>query len=387
MEKSTLNIPSYIQEPNYRYQMPRMILKIEGKGNGIKTNVVNMNEVSKALRVPTEYPLKFMGIEYGSQIIFKEKGNDVSTIINGSFKEEQLQKTLDKFIEKYVLCPKCKYPEFVLRVKQNTVCGKCDSCGERAKCDNTHKFASYIIKNPPKLRGINKEEQKNQKEEIVPVGQVPVPADKQKDLKKEKKVEEKDLVKNIKKLEASDLLLESENLKNKVEQLTECIKGQRNQANIIKEIKDFQINKGLENQISHIVFQSIFTVNIAHEVDCNAELLQKLYSKLKIQKMEDDILLNLQYFFYKTYQNQDFTQYIPTILKIFYDNNLISEQIIVDWADNKIDLKDHFLYNEIFNNKFKEDTNQIVEWLRNADYDEQEEEVIEETEEQKQAQN
>lgn len=34
--------------------MPKMILKIEGKGNGIKTNIVNMQEVSKALRVPTE---------------------------------------------------------------------------------------------------------------------------------------------------------------------------------------------------------------------------------------------------------------------------------------------------------------------------------------------
>lgn len=97
MDKN-LNIPSYIEDPNYRYKMPKMILKIEGKGNGIKTNIVNMQEVSKALRVPTEYPLKFMGFEYGSQIIYKEKGNDVTTIINGAFKEDQLQKSLDKFI-------------------------------------------------------------------------------------------------------------------------------------------------------------------------------------------------------------------------------------------------------------------------------------------------
>lgn len=66
MAQNMLNIPSYIEDPSYRYKMPRMILKIEGKGNGIKTNVVNMQDVSKALRVPTEYPLKFMGFEYGS---------------------------------------------------------------------------------------------------------------------------------------------------------------------------------------------------------------------------------------------------------------------------------------------------------------------------------
>ena len=58
--------------------MPRLILKIEGKGNGIKTNIMNLNEAAKALRVPTDYPLKFMGHELGSQTTYKEKGNDVT---------------------------------------------------------------------------------------------------------------------------------------------------------------------------------------------------------------------------------------------------------------------------------------------------------------------
>ena len=34
--------------------MPRLQLKIEGKGNGIKTNIVNLQDAAKALRVPTE---------------------------------------------------------------------------------------------------------------------------------------------------------------------------------------------------------------------------------------------------------------------------------------------------------------------------------------------
>ena len=34
--------------------MPRVLLKIEGKGNGIKTNLVNLHEVEKSLRCPDE---------------------------------------------------------------------------------------------------------------------------------------------------------------------------------------------------------------------------------------------------------------------------------------------------------------------------------------------
>jgi hypothetical protein len=41
-------------------------------------------------------PLKFLGYELGSQIIYKVKGNDISTIINGSFHDDQIKETLDK---------------------------------------------------------------------------------------------------------------------------------------------------------------------------------------------------------------------------------------------------------------------------------------------------
>lgn len=57
MAQGKVNIPSTIADVNYRYKMPKMILKIEGNGNGIKTNITNLGDVAQALRVDPECTL------------------------------------------------------------------------------------------------------------------------------------------------------------------------------------------------------------------------------------------------------------------------------------------------------------------------------------------
>lgn len=52
MSKNMVNIPSTVEDPSYRYKMPKIQTRIEGKGNGIKVNLVNLEDVAKALRVP-----------------------------------------------------------------------------------------------------------------------------------------------------------------------------------------------------------------------------------------------------------------------------------------------------------------------------------------------
>lgn len=50
----SLNVNRNVSDAFYRYKMPRLIAKVEGKGNGIKTVIVNMPEVAKAIgRPPT----------------------------------------------------------------------------------------------------------------------------------------------------------------------------------------------------------------------------------------------------------------------------------------------------------------------------------------------
>ena len=75
MDSDELNIPSTIKDPHYRYKMPKIQVVSQGSGNGIKTKWLNLPEVTNALKVPIEYPLKFIGKELGSNTEIKAKAN------------------------------------------------------------------------------------------------------------------------------------------------------------------------------------------------------------------------------------------------------------------------------------------------------------------------
>lgn len=55
-----------IDDPEYRYKMPLVVGKIEGRGNGIKTVIPNISDVALSLhRSPGEVN-KFFGCELGN---------------------------------------------------------------------------------------------------------------------------------------------------------------------------------------------------------------------------------------------------------------------------------------------------------------------------------
>merc|ERR1712057_154928 len=141
-----LNIPSTNTDPSYRYKMPRLVTKIEGRGNGIKTCVVNMTDVARALKRPPSYTTKFFGCELGAQSTFTAKdGEGDRAIVNGAHETNVCQKLLDKFIDLYVLCQNCHLPEIDLYVKKGIIQGACKACGWRGDLDNVHKLATYIV--------------------------------------------------------------------------------------------------------------------------------------------------------------------------------------------------------------------------------------------------
>ncbi|CAK9153352.1 unnamed protein product [Ilex paraguariensis] len=135
----------------YRYKMPKMITKIEGRGNGIKTNVVNMVDIAKALARPASYTTKYFGCELGAQSKFDEKTG--TSLVNGAHDTLKLAGLLENFIKKYVQCYGCHNPETeILITKNQMVQLKCAACGFVSDVDMRDKLTSFITKNPPETK-------------------------------------------------------------------------------------------------------------------------------------------------------------------------------------------------------------------------------------------
>ncbi|CAK1582470.1 unnamed protein product [Parnassius mnemosyne] len=145
----SVNVNRNVADAFYRYKMPRICAKVEGKGNGIKTVIVNMPEVAKALGRPATYPTKYFGCELGAQTQFDFKNERF--IVNGSHDSAKLQDLLDGFIRKFVLCPECDNPEteLIVSTKRNSISQGCKACGYHGALDFNHKLNTFILKNPP----------------------------------------------------------------------------------------------------------------------------------------------------------------------------------------------------------------------------------------------
>lgn len=144
-----MNVNRKVNDAFYRYKMPKLDAKVEGKGNGIKTVITNMVEIAKAIYRPPAYPTKFFGCELGAQTQIDKKNDRY--IVNGSHTADKLQDILDSFIEKFVLCDACENPEttFHVQPKKEKITSICTACGHQGMIDMRHRLSTYILKNPP----------------------------------------------------------------------------------------------------------------------------------------------------------------------------------------------------------------------------------------------
>lgn len=168
----------------YRYKMPKMITKIEGRGNGIKTNVVNMVDIAKALARPASYTTKYFGCELGAQSKFDERTG--TSHVNGAHDTPKLAGLLENFIKKYVQCYGCGNPETeIVITKTQMITLKCAACGFVSDVDMRDKLTTFILKNPPEQKKTSKDKKAMRRAEKERLKEGEAADEEQKKLKKE----------------------------------------------------------------------------------------------------------------------------------------------------------------------------------------------------------
>eukprot|EP01124_Arcella_intermedia_P005539 TRINITY_DN1327_c0_g1_i1.p1 TRINITY_DN1327_c0_g1~~TRINITY_DN1327_c0_g1_i1.p1 ORF type:complete len:189 (+),score=47.85 TRINITY_DN1327_c0_g1_i1:70-636(+) len=161
MEKSNvkkLNVPRNNIDPFYRYTMPALLTRVEGRGKMIKTVLVNLSDVAIALERSPEYILKFIGYELSTAV--ESKNNRF--VVSGSRNSEELYEILDGFIEKYVLCSHCGLPETDMDTSKDYIYLYCRACGGKGSIPVVSKFEGFMAKKEATTKQSKKEAKKSE---------------------------------------------------------------------------------------------------------------------------------------------------------------------------------------------------------------------------------
>lgn len=196
-----------VDDPEYRYKMPTVFGKLEGRGNGSKTVIPNITAVGLSLHRDPGEVNKFFGCELGAQTTYNVETD--RAVVNGHHTDKALQEMIHKYIEAFVVCPNCGLPETEYKIKSGVIFHKCVACGAKEMVDMTHKLCNYILatdkKNKADAKKADKKKKKGKKDGDSDDGEEKKKEKKEKkskDKKKEKKSKDKKKDKKPKEAEA-----------------------------------------------------------------------------------------------------------------------------------------------------------------------------------------
>lgn len=388
---------SPVDDPEYRYKMPAVFGKIEGRGNGIKTVIPNISDVGLSLhRSPAEVA-KFFGCELGAQTTYSAETD--RAVVNGAHTDVQLQALMHRYIEGYVLCPNCRLPETDYKIKSDLIWHRCAACGAKEMLDMNHKLTTFILAQDKKAKKENKKndkkkdkKKKDKTKEDDDEDEDKKKKDKKKDKKKEKKEkgkteEEGDYLKEaiFGKKENDDFGCDSDQESVDSEAGVDDAGAMKLAAEAtkkwIKENPDFKaadLSEVVTNQQmasalkSHdkcqIIVQAAFTPQFFknNEVEKFASGIASITNSNTI--MERHLIAALEAFCIDKPKN------FPVLLKQLYDNDALEEDSILQWADEGRNDYTLTTVDEDTRAQLRGEAEPVVVWLQEAESDEEDDE-------------
>ncbi|KIM39933.1 hypothetical protein M413DRAFT_74498 [Hebeloma cylindrosporum] len=402
---AVVNIRRDVDDKFYRYRMPLLTTKIEGKGNGIKTVIPNMSDVARALSRPPTYTTKFFGCELGAQTTFDEKNDRY--IVNGQHDANRLRELLDVFIDKFVLCKSCKNPETELIVQKlgrtEEIIRDCKACGERTDIDMRYRLTTFIVKNPPVK--IKKGKNKNTGDAAGGVGGADSTVERGESPKQDGAESDDELTKKIKAEAAvlnTDTALAKEDwsadtsaeaVKQRTAKALEgnlaamVINGGDDEGSdddahspyaqlgkwieenpdgdakarsiaIYKKAEELGIEK--KHKTITVLVQALFTADIIKEIGNYGALFVKMVNSEKHQKA---LLGGVERFF--GFSHPDKIAEVPKVLMAFYQIDILDEEVVTQWGTH---VSKKYVDKDT-SKKVRKASEPFLKWLAEADDD------------------
>jgi len=388
----TLNIGRDNSDASYRYKMPVLKTKIEGRGNGIKTILVNMSDVAKALQVDPDYPTKYFGFELGAHSKYTAK--DDRAVVNGAHTAVDLSRMLERFIETFVLCPRCKLPEVNWECRKGTIKTACRACGNNAELATAHKLKSYILKHPPagavtedvdetkkkKKKGDGKskessDEEEAEKPQAVPaVQEVVWTTDTSKEAQRARMAAEfSELVPATNNASASvEAILAAAKKENKAETPGTVLKlylagRARLPSEIAAELNRLQLARGLdETQRIKVLLEGLINLSDVKTVAQQFSQHANVFKEFATDKSEAGILMACIEELVGVIEPKLLPR-LPMILQSLYDGDVLEEDWILGWHSSPPEMS--WLVNKAVAVKARAKATPFIAWLKSAEED------------------
>ena len=103
------------------------VLKVKGHHEGTRTIITNFGQVVTCLRRDADHVIKFLTKELASS--GELKGDRL--ILSRKLASKDVNEKIEKYVNLFVLCPKCKKPDTELENDKGKAFLRCLACGEK----------------------------------------------------------------------------------------------------------------------------------------------------------------------------------------------------------------------------------------------------------------
>ncbi len=134
---------NFTDDPNYRYKMPVMEVRSQGRGNGAQFVIENLKDVAFALHRSPEEITKFFQLGFGN--FGRYNPSEGSVTFTGSATIAEASRVLKDYVFTHVLCQACSNPETSYILKEKGLSMVCAACGQ-ARPLAADRFTRYVIK-------------------------------------------------------------------------------------------------------------------------------------------------------------------------------------------------------------------------------------------------